>query len=117
MIHAGARGAGLCHQLPMHRALCVALALAIGPPAWSANMIPEPSIAELQAKMASGQITAQTLVEHYLQRINALNSQGPALHAVISINPDALAQAHALPMRPWRRRCARPEPSSSARPT
>jgi amidase len=59
-------------------------------------MIPEPSIAELQAKMASGQITAQTLVEHYLQRINALNSQGPALHAVISINPDALAQAHAL---------------------
>src|SRR5580658_832553 len=96
MIHAGARGAGLCHQLPMHRALCVAFALAIGPPAWSANMTPEPSIAELQAKLASGQITAQTLVEHYLQRINALNSQGPALHAIISINPDALAQAHAL---------------------
>jgi amidase len=80
----------------MHRALCVAFALAIGAPVWSANMNPEPSIAELQAKMASGQITAETLVQHYLQRINALNSQGPALHAVISINPDALAQAHAL---------------------
>jgi amidase len=80
----------------MPRALCVALALLIGLPAWSANMTPEPSIAELQAKMASGQLSAQTLVQHYLQRINALNRQGPALHAVISINPDALAQAHAL---------------------
>src|SRR6202165_1333650 len=80
----------------MHRALCVAFALVIGPPAWSANMNPEPSIAELQARMASGQVTAETLVQHYLQRINALNQQGPALHAVISINPDALAQAHAL---------------------
>jgi amidase len=80
----------------MHRALCVAFALAIGVPAWPANMNPEPSIAELQAKMASGQITAESLVQHYLQRINALNSQGPALHAIISINPDALAQAHAL---------------------
>jgi len=80
----------------MHRALCVAFVLFIGAPVWSANMNPEPSIAELQAKMASGQITAETLVQHYLQRINALNSQGPALHAVISINPDALAQAHAL---------------------
>jgi amidase len=80
----------------MHRALCVAFALVIGTPAWPADMNPEPSIAELQAKMASGQITAESLVQHYLQRINALNSQGPALHAVISINPDALAQAHAL---------------------
>jgi amidase len=80
----------------MHRALCVAFALAMAAPAWSANMNPEPSIAELQAKMATGQITAETLVQHYLQRINALNSQGPALHAIISINPDALAQAHAL---------------------
>jgi amidase len=59
-------------------------------------MNPDPSIPELQAKMASGQLTAETLVRHYLERINALNRQGPALHAIISVNPDALAQAHAL---------------------
>jgi amidase len=59
-------------------------------------MTPEPSIQQLQLKMASGQITAETLVRHYLQRIDALNQQGPALHAIISINPDALAQARAL---------------------
>jgi len=99
-----ARRAGIRHERPMQRALCLASAFAFGlgfsfviaSPAWSANMNPEPSIPELQAKMASGQLTAETLVQHYLERINALNSQGPALHAIISINPDALAQAHAL---------------------
>jgi amidase len=90
----------------MQRALCLAsafgyayafgFAFVIASPAWSANMNPEPSIPELQAKMATGQLTAETLVQHYLERINALNSQGPTLHAIISINPDALAQAHAL---------------------
>jgi amidase len=80
----------------MHRALCVAFALVIGLPAWSASMSAEPSIAELQAKMTAGQLSAETLVQHYLERINALNQQGPALHAIIAVNPDALAQAHAL---------------------
>ena len=59
-------------------------------------MNPEPSIAELQAKMTAGQLSAETLVQHYLERINALNQQGPALHAIIAVNPDALSQAHAL---------------------
>jgi len=80
----------------MYRALSAAFALVIGLPAWSANINPEPSIAELQAKMTAGQLSAETLVQHYLERINALNSQGPALHAIIAVNPDALAQAHAL---------------------
>ncbi len=80
----------------MHRALWLALALIIGPFARSANRTAEPSIPELQAKMAAGQVSAETLVRHYLERISALNQQGPALHAIISVNPDALAQAHAL---------------------
>src|ERR1700689_2497928 len=80
----------------MHRTLWLALALIIGPLARSANMTAEPSIPELQAKMAAGQVSAETLVRHYLERISALNQQGPALHAIISVNPDALAQAHAL---------------------
>jgi amidase len=80
----------------MYRAICLVWALAIGLPAWPANMNAEPSIPELQAKMASGQLTAETLARHYLERIRALNQQGPALHAIIAINPDAIAQAHAL---------------------
>jgi amidase len=57
---------------------------------------PEASIAELQAAMASGHLTAHQLVQRYLERIEALNRQGPMLHAVIEVNPDALAIAAAL---------------------
>src|ERR1700689_2218869 len=80
----------------MHRALWLPFAPVIGPLAGSAAMSAEPSIAELQAKMAAGQLTAETLARHYLERIHALNQQGPALHAIIAINPDAIAQARAL---------------------
>ena len=80
----------------MHRAIWFALALIIGPLSRAAAMNGEPSIPELQAKMATGQLTAETLARHYLERIHALNQQGPALHAIIAINPDAIAQARAL---------------------
>src|SRR5438552_2704969 len=58
--------------------------------------MPEPGIAELQAAMASGSLTARGLVESYLARIEALDRKGPSLHAIIEINPDALALAAAL---------------------
>src|SRR5438128_471436 len=57
---------------------------------------PEASLAELQAAMASGRLTAHQLVERYLARIEALNHQGPKLNAVIEVNPDILAIAAAL---------------------
>ena len=47
------------------------------------------SIAELRAGMASGKYTSGGLVEAYVGRIKALDRQGPALHAVLEINPDA----------------------------
>src|SRR4051794_2605561 len=56
----------------------------------------EATIAELQAAMASGQLTARSLVERYLAHIDALNHRGPMLNAVIEVNPDALAIAAAL---------------------
>src|ERR1039457_6543601 len=86
----------ICQECPMYRALCLAFALVAGSPAVAADANPEPSIQQLQAKMSSGQVSSETLVRHYLERINALNLQGPALHAIISINAYALAQAHAL---------------------
>jgi len=47
----------------------------------------------LQARMASGKDTARSLAEKYLSRIEAIDRNGPALHAVIEVNPDALGIA------------------------
>ena len=58
----------------------------------------EVTIAALQAGMTSGKYTAKGLATAYLQRIEELDRKGggPALHAVLEANPDALAQATAL---------------------
>jgi amidase len=49
----------------------------------------ELSVQELQEKMASGELTALGLLESYLERIDQLDRHGPAIHAVIELNPDA----------------------------
>jgi len=54
------------------------------------------SIADLQAEMAGGRLTAKALVQQYLARIEALDRAGPRLNAVLEINPDALEIAAAL---------------------
>jgi amidase len=56
----------------------------------------EATVADLQQRMTSGRETARSLVEKYLQRIEAIDRQGPALHSVIETNPDALAIADRL---------------------
>ena len=48
------------------------------------------SVAELQAAMATGELTSAALTGFYLQRIDRLN---PALHAVITVNLNAGAEA------------------------
>jgi amidase len=56
----------------------------------------EKGVAELQAMMARGELTSRALTERYLQRIAAMDKQGPAINAVIELNPDAAAIADAL---------------------
>lgn len=56
----------------------------------------EHSIDKLQAAMKSGAETASSLTRKYLHRIDALDQRGPTLRAVLEVNPDALAIAHAL---------------------
>ena len=46
-------------------------------------------MAELQARMASGQETAVSLVDRYFVRIAQLDRTGPALRSVLETNPDA----------------------------
>jgi amidase len=56
----------------------------------------EATIDDLQQKMKKGSHTSRSITELYLQRIDAIDKKGPAINAVIELNPDALAQADAL---------------------
>jgi amidase len=58
--------------------------------------IEEASIAGLRKAMDSGAISARDLVEAYLARIEEIDRLGPALHAVIEVNPEALEIAGRL---------------------
>src|SRR6184192_2459897 len=53
----------------------------------------EATIPQLQAAMASGMLTSAGLTMGYINRIQSLN---PTLHAVIEVNPNAVAIATAL---------------------
>ena len=56
----------------------------------------EVTITELQEKMASGKLSAVQITQLYLSRIDKIDKKGPAINAVIEINPDALSIAKAL---------------------
>lgn len=56
----------------------------------------EATIEQLQAAMASGQLTALALTRAYLERIAAIDHAGPRLNSIIETNPDAEAIAAAL---------------------
>lgn len=56
----------------------------------------EATIDQLQQKMTSGELSSKTLTQLYLKRIAAIDKKGPALNAVIELNPDALKIAEDL---------------------
>ena len=58
--------------------------------------LPEYSIAELEDKFDSGELTAVKLCEAFLQRIAEVDHAGPTLRAVIELNPEALEIASSL---------------------
>jgi amidase len=51
--------------------------------------VEEASISQIQAALKSGKLTCTELVDAYLARIAAYDKQGPALNAVLTINPAA----------------------------
>ncbi|MFF3750935.1 amidase family protein [Streptomyces sp. NPDC002018] len=53
------------------------------------------TVAELGRLLDSGRLSSTRLTQAYLERIRALNSQGPSLNAVRSVNPDAMKEAAA----------------------
>ncbi|MCJ7570037.1 MAG: amidase [Anaerolineales bacterium] len=53
----------------------------------------EASILELGSRMTSGEMTAYSLAEYYLNRIDSIDLSGPSINSVIELNPDALSIA------------------------
>jgi Asp-tRNA(Asn)/Glu-tRNA(Gln) amidotransferase A subunit family amidase len=58
--------------------------------------VTEATISELQSAMASGRLTSVQLTDAYLARVAAYDTAGPALNALIRVNPRARAEAAAL---------------------
>ena len=67
-----------------------------GPPGVKPFELEEITITELQEGMKSGRFTAGSLVEKYTNRIEDIDKRGPAVNAIIEMNPDALSIAREL---------------------
>ena len=61
--------------------------------------VEETSIADVHAAMREGRLTCRALVEQYLRRIEAYDKNGPALNAIVVVNPAALRVADSLDAR------------------
>ncbi len=62
----------------------------------SSPELEEITVAQLQQGLGSSRWTSVQLVEKYLARIDQIDKHGPAINAVIELNPDASAIAAAL---------------------
>ena len=89
----------------MHRfALALMFAFGLGcaavrPAARTPFVVEETTIGEIQGAIASGSISCRALVERYLARIAAYDKQGPAINALVVVNPAALDVAARLDER------------------
>ncbi len=59
----------------------------------------EASIADIHAAMRGGRLTCRQLVDAYLARIEAYDKQGPALNAIVVVNPSVRAEADEMDRR------------------
>jgi len=76
--------------------LTASLAVAQRPRTSQAFEVHEATIAQLQSAMADGRTSALLLVDAYLARIAAFDARGPALNAILRINPQARTDARQL---------------------
>ncbi len=65
----------------------------------SAYAVEGRSMGEVEADLAAGRVTSAALVRAYVARIAAIDQAGPSLHAVLVVNPDAMAEAEASDRR------------------
>src|SRR5258705_2550863 len=86
--------------MPQIRRVCAVLAattlLALAPAFAKSIEFDSATVADINAAFDAGTLTSETLVQMCLARIAALDRHGPALHAVMTLNPKALEVARAL---------------------
>jgi amidase len=58
--------------------------------------VEEATIAQAQDAMKAGRLTCRALVDQYLRRIDAYDKNGPAINAIVLINPNAGKEADEL---------------------
>ncbi len=92
---AAALGAGFVAALTLS-AQAPAVPAAPGPAPFR---VEEASIADIHTAMKAGRLTCRALVQAYLRRIEAFDKNGPAINAIVVVNPEALAQADGLDAR------------------
>jgi Asp-tRNA(Asn)/Glu-tRNA(Gln) amidotransferase A subunit family amidase len=73
--------------------LCV---LSAGAQQGGAFRLEEATVADIHAALAGRRLTCTQLTRLYLDRIAAYDAQGPALHAIITVNPKAMEAAAEL---------------------
>ena len=91
-------GGAAASLIPLYPALAAAreIAPSTATPEVKPFELDENTIADLQDGMKSGKFTSRSLVEKYSARIEQIDKQGPAINAIIELNPDALSIAVAL---------------------
>jgi len=73
--------------------------LALSASAGAQFRLEETTIAEVHAAFRGGRLSCHDLVAQYLRRIDAYDKKGPAINAIIIVNPDALKTADSLDAR------------------
>jgi len=68
-------------------------------PDFTAKGMTARTLPELADALSSGKLSSEVLTQAYLDRIEAVDRNGPTLQSVLSLNPDALAQAKASDAR------------------
>ncbi len=84
------------HSKKIIRALCVACFVNLASLCAATFDLTSASVADIQAAFNAGALTSEKLTQLFLARIAAYEKQGPALHAIITLNPKALDEAKAL---------------------
>src|SRR5204862_8073339 len=78
----------------------LALTLACSTPIGAQTFrVEETSIASIHSAFRSGKLTCRELTTQYLARIDAYDKKGPAINAIVVVNPDALRTADSLDAR------------------
>jgi Asp-tRNA(Asn)/Glu-tRNA(Gln) amidotransferase A subunit family amidase len=90
------RGLALRRRIALYFAAAILSLAASQGHAQAPFHLQEATIAGIHAAFAGGRLTCVKLTTLYLDRIAAYNLRGPALHAIITVNPKALDTAAAL---------------------